>query len=131
MTPLGHISRIEQFKESVPFGIDTFEVELFAERLIRKHILMQHVEPDHPVLITESRLVGESTISVLDYIEVLSQRGSRIDVRRSVLQKAIGAIRTLIRLHDVEDDFGEEVILQAEAEASVIICPQEIKRTYR
>ena len=114
---------------SVAIIVDTLEVELLAERLIRKHILVQHVEPSHPVLKNEERLVGDSILSITDHIKDLARDLGRKGlpmhfVRPFVLSKIVGAIRVMIRLHDFDDDdgsFAETVVSGAEVEAAAVI----------
>jgi hypothetical protein len=123
-----HHERPELYSDAPSIIIDTLEVELLAERLIRKHILVQHVESDHPVLKNEERLVGDSTLCVIDHVNDLTRdldrKGLPVKyVRPFVLNRLKGAIRVLIRLHDLENSFAEEVVLGAEAEAAIILLP--------
>lgn len=103
------------------FQINVLEVELLAERLIRKHILTQFVTPSHPVFLKELQLVRDSHSSVDDHIQDLVNRGyaERL-VRMAVAKRIIDSIRVIIGLHDIDEDCAEVAVHGAEREAMLI-----------
>src|SRR5580693_2947756 len=87
------------------------EIELFAERLIRQQLLMQYVKHNHPVLLTENRMVQESNDKIRLIIESLDiiQSSKRL-VEMSTLIRVRNSIRLIIRFHELDED-TEELIL--------------------
>ena len=103
--------------------IDQEQIELFAARLIRHQILIQHVESDHPVLLSENKLIQQSEDAIfqkVDNIDLCTQ--NKCLLITSTLIRIRNAIRLQTNLHDLEDeDMIETVIFGAAQEAYVRI----------
>ena len=109
--------------------IDQYKIELFAERLIRKHLLLQYVATKHPVLVTEEHLVQESDDSIRHDIQALDTNGQNIQlVEMVVLIRTRNAIRVIIRFHDIEADTEESALLGAVREAFTRIAKSRVKK---
>jgi hypothetical protein len=92
--------------------IDQGIIELFAERLIRRHLLKQHVDSNHPVYITERRLVEEATEALREAIANVRVSGQNVQlVQMTVLVRVRNALRAMIHCHDIDDDLAESTIL--------------------
>ena len=98
--------------------ISTEDVELFAERLIRQQLLIQHVGSEHPVLITENRLVQEAEDKLRQAVESLPISAlSRRLVEMSVLIRVRNAVRLMIDFHEISEDMVESTVFGAAKEA--------------
>ncbi len=97
------------------------EIESLAERLIRKSLLRQHVEPEHKVYQTEERLVREAREKIVTRIREAMKTAPIESVKNSAFFHLRKAIRIMIRLHDVDEDLAEEAAFWAEHEAHAIV----------
>jgi hypothetical protein len=97
-------------------------LDTLARRLTRKHILKHFVADDHPVLLAEKKMVFESAALVRAHIEKAVQAGhSYIPIRIDIFDMLVQAIRSRIRLHDVDSACEDEACMFAEAEAAIIV----------
>jgi hypothetical protein len=104
-------------------GIDQLHIELLAERLIRKQLLLQHVATNHPVLVTEERLVQEADALLREEIQTLHMSGESVQlVEMTTIVRVRNAIRLMIGFHDVDEDTAESVVYGAGKEAYVLIA---------
>lgn len=118
---------VQIFPKKINGNINELEIEIFAERLIRKGILVQHVDPGHPTLQTEERLIKDSTLCIFDNINDLSRKNRNLDVLETFLEKINNTIFNLLDQHDLEDGFIETVMNSATMEAEKIIFSREKK----
>jgi hypothetical protein len=107
--------------------IDIVKIETFAERLIRKHILKQYVEPDHPVLRFEENLVQQSTNAIKEEISILVKTtGFHVElIKMAVFIRTKKAARVMIRFHDLDEDTAEKALSWLEFEARSRILEKE------
>lgn len=61
------VSLLAKYRKDRVFSNTTL-FQTFAERLVRKHILLQHVGAGHPVLEEEDRLIQSSTVEIRVYL---------------------------------------------------------------
>jgi hypothetical protein len=109
--------------------IDQEKIESFAERLIRKQLLLQFVKPGHPVLTTEERLVQEADNSLREDIKSLHVSGQNVQlVEMVVFIRVRNAVRVIIRFHDIDADIEELAILGAMREALARIARSRIRK---
>ena len=107
--------------------IDKGHIELLAERLIRKHLLAQHVDKDHPVYKTEERLVREATVTLMQDIDSLGLAPQSLQlVKMTVFLRVRTMIRQMVRLHDIDDELADDTALLSRKEALAILMePRE------
>ena len=105
--------------------VDIDMIDTYAERLIRKHILLQYVQLDHPVLKFEEVLVGRSLDEIKNKFATIVASGYHPKIVSTALcRKVHKAVRMIIRLHDIENEVAENVIMMVDKEASSSLCEE-------
>ena len=107
VTAPGTLSRS---KPSRVFQTDLFET--YVARLARKHVAQQFVEPDHPVLVDEQRMIDASSASLREHLSesVPEWRMAWRLAKMIVIHHVRHLAEQRLALHDVEDDVREQAI---------------------